>query len=649
MIRNAIALVALGFAMGDCRTCRKDPPPILFPGADGGEAPSSDGGESSDAAAAPLTLEDGGVIARTAARRVNGDGRTIIVNGVTVNAPEHSAFVEYLTQDVDSDGDEDLVATVTRSTGNAGVLFFLRDEAAFVVSTVNNADAPARTCVPAGLVAYSAKTWALRYERCSSADGDAGVGTDSQQPNTVMTEHVALAVDATAATARLRVSELGPSLPRTSVGIDLVYVDRDGDGRADISVELSARREADPLDARARTSVVLLDRGMGFARDTSEPAASIARLLSQTRALASTRRRAPDALAMIERVQRLRRWLCVEAGAPRVRIGGETGLRCASMFNGFSEVYARALLALGELPAAESTQWPDTAPEFGAVESERFDQDLQRAAGSETGITARSGPFVGANLDDWPLRASVLVFDPPASPTHVALRGNVHNRIELATFALATPEVGTSSELVLHNNDNTRVAVGAWQMCDGVFVGFCAASDVACANAPSTSSAPPQGAVLARLSDLPSSEFGARCLRREASSEPIRRAAELRAIGWGNEGLVVAWRGRLMRATGEGAPFVAVGSGAVGTGFAAGSAVSADGRIVALQGADAVFVRDAAGHWKGWRPPTLSGRTRQLVDVTTSSDGRVIGARVGTQLWLIERILAAPTAGGPAA
>ncbi|MFO0557692.1 MAG: hypothetical protein U0269_06705 [Polyangiales bacterium] len=646
MIRNATLLLALGFAMGDCRMCRKDPPPILFPGAEAGvEGTSSNGGEGADASAAPLAFDDGGVIARTAAHRVTGDGRTIIVNGVTVTAPERSAFVEYLTQDVDADGDEDLVATVTRSNANAGVLFYSRDEASFVAGTVSNADAPGRACVPAGLVAYTAKTWALRYERCAASDGDSGV--DSVDPNTVMTEHVALSVDATGASAKLRVSELGPVIPRTRLGVDLVYLDRDGDGRADISVELGAWREGDSPDARARASVVLLDRGMGFARDTSEPAASIARLLSQTRTQASARRRATDALAMIERVQRLRRALCVEAGAPRLRIGGETGLRCASMFSGFSEVYARALLTLGELPAVEATQWPDSAPEFGVVESERFDQELQRATGSETGITARSGPFIGANLDDWPLRASVLSFDPPTAPTHVALRGAVHNRIELATFATATPEVGTQSELILQSPDGARVAVGAWQTCDGVFVGFCAASDLSCANAPFSSNAPPQGAVLARLSDLPSSEFGARCLRREASSEPIRRASDLRAIGWSNLGLVVAWRGRLMRATGDGSPFVVVGSGAVGTGFAAGSAASTDGRVVALQGADAVFVRDAAGRWKGWRPPTLSGRTRQLVDVTTSGDGQVIAARVGTQLWVIERVAVAPTATGP--
>jgi hypothetical protein len=641
VIRHATVGIALVVALGDCRMCKKDPPQILFPGAEGGvEAPVVDAGDS-DAVAAPAG-DDAGVVARTAAQRAQGDGHTIVVNGVTVNAPERSAFVEYLAQDVDGDGDADLVATVTRSNGNAGVLFFTRDEASFVAATVSNADAPARACVPAGLVAFSPKTWSLRFEQCTGGV-DAGIADQqSMATNSVVTEHVALSVDAAGAVAKMRVSEFGPSLPRTRLGVDLVYLDRDGDGRADITVDVGAARESDAPDARARASVVLLDRGMGFARDTSEPAASVARLLAQVRTLAATRRRAPEALAMIERVQRLRRALCVEAGAPRLRIGSETGLRCANMFNGFSEAFARALLTLGELPAAESTQWPDSAPEFGAVESERFDQELQRAAGSETGITARSGPFLGGNLDDWPLRSSALALDPAGAPTHVLLRGTIHNRVDLATFALGVQEDGAATELALRSPDGARMAIGVWQTCDGVVVGFCPVSDANCANAPYGSVAPPAGAVLARLSDLPSTEFGARCLRREASSEPIRRPSDVRALGWGNEGVVLAWRGRLMRASGEGAPFVAVGAAPLGGGFTVGSAVSADGRLAALQGADAVYVRDASGRWKGWRPPTLSGRTRQLGDLTISGDGRVVAGRVGTQLWVIERVAAAP-------
>lgn len=633
MIRSATVALSLVVALGDCRSCKKEPPPILFPGGDSATDNTQD--VLSTEASAPLTVDDGGVVARIAAQRVTGDGRTMVVNGVTVTAPEGARFQEFLTQDVDGDSDADLVATFTRANGNAGVLFFLRDEASFVSTQVTGADATAASCVPAGLAAFTAHTWAFRYDNCTVTTSDAG---GEIAPNSVMTEHLALHVDANGASAKLRVSELGPSLPRTRLGIDLVYVDRDVDGRADIAVEISAARDGDAPDARAKATVLLLDRGTGFARDTSEPAASIARLLSQTRALAGSRRRTADAFAMIERVQRLRRALCIEAGAPRVRIGGETGVRCGSSFNAFSEAYARALLTAGEFPAAEATQWPDSAQEFGAVESESFDRELQRAAGSETGITARSGPFVGANLDDWLLRQSALAFDPPGAPTHVALRGALHNRVELATFAMGTPEEGSPTELALHNADRSRVAVGAWQTCDGVMVAFCAASDSSCASAPYGSSAPPPGAVLVRVGDLPSPEFGARCLRREASSEPLRRASELRAVGWGSEGLVLSYRGRLVRANGDGAPFVAVGSAALGSGFGPGSAVSPDGRIAALQGADAVYVRDAAGRWKGWRPPQLSGRTRQLSDLTVSGDGRTIASRVGTQLWLIERI-----------
>lgn len=644
VIRPAMTAVALALALGECRACKSEPPPILFPGAEGG------GVEGDDASLALRTdgaAADGGVVPRTLAQLVQGSGRSIVVEGVTVTAPEGAAFHSFLARDVDGDGDNDLVATITRRDGNATVLFYTRDEAAYVLGASTNLEAPSRACVPSGLASFTAQTWTVRYEQCaapaSPALGDAGVAQDELAPNTVMTEHVALSVDGGGAVGRLRLSELGPSIAHTQLSFDLAFVDRDGDGRSDVIAEVSAARDVDGPDApRARATVLLLDRGVGFARDTSEPTASVARLLSQTRTLAANRRRALDAVAMIERVQRLRRALCVEAGAPRVRLGGEAGLRCGAMFNGFGEAYARAMLTLGEFAAAEATQWPDTATEFGVVDSERFDQELQRTAGSETGVSARSGPFVGAAIDDWLLRRPVLALEPPSAPTHVLLRGPTRARIELGTFANVPEDEGSSRELRLESPDGSRVAVGAWQTCDGVVVALCPSSDERCAAAPVAASLP-AGATLVRLTDLPSPEFSARCMRREASSEPIRRAAELRPIGWGAEGLVLAWRGRLLRASGEREAFAALNNGALGAGFAAGAA-SPDGRHVALQGADAVYVRDAAGRWRAWRPPQLSGRLRQLTDLTVSGDGRTIVGRLGTQLWVIER--QAVSAGG---
>ncbi|MBL8680801.1 MAG: hypothetical protein JNK05_16600 [Myxococcales bacterium] len=641
MIRPSIATVALAFALGDCRMCKKDPPVILFPGAEGGATVESD--------ASPMPSHDGAMagdagsaIPRIDARRAEGNGRSIVVEGVTVNAPDGAQFREFLAQDVDGDGDNDLVASITRANANAAIVFFTRDEASYVSAPANNLEAPTRSCVPAGLAAFTPKTWTVRFEQCAGATGgsDSGVDPSTISPNTVLVEHVAIAVDAAGASGRLRVAELGPWLPHTQLSISLGYIDRDGDGRADVSVELHAARAQDPTDApRAKATLVLLDRGVGFARDTTEPSASIAQLVSQTRANAFRANRAEDALAMVERAARLRRALCVEAGAPRVRIGGEVGVRCASSFNAFSEVVARALVSAGEFAAAEATQWPDSAQEFGVLANERIDQDLQRGAGSETGVGARSGPFVGSTVDDtWIMRRSALALDPPVTPTSVSVLGPVHAQLTLDTFTNTSTGEGALSELALKSPDGARVAVGAWQTCDGVMLAICATSDSNCASAPIGSS-PPQGAALERIAELPSPEFGARCLRREASSEPLRRPNELRAIGWGTDGLLLSYRGRILRGlTAARATFAPLGRAAPGAGFAAGQgAVSADGRVIAVQGADAIYVRDATGRWKGWRPPQLAGRTRQLSDLTVSADGRTIVGRVGTQLWVIER------------
>jgi len=639
VIRNAIVGVALAFALGDCRMCKKTPPVVLFPGAEGGSTvdddaaipPAQDGAVSSDGGAA---------IPRINASRVEGAGRSIVVEGVTVTAPEGARFHEYLAKDVDADGDNDLVATVTRSSGNAAVLFFTRDEASYVSAPASNLEAPSRSCVPAGLAAFTAKTWTVRFERCAVGASDAGADQSSIAPNSVLTEHVAIAVEASGASSRLRVSELGPALPHTRLEMDLGFIDRDGDGRADVSVELAAGRMLDAPDApRAKATIVLLDRGVGFARDTSEPSASIAQLVAATRANAFRVNRAEDALAMVDRAARLRRALCVEAGAPRVRVGGEVGVRCGASFNAFSEVFARALVTAGEYAAAEASQWPDTAQEFGVLANDRIDQDLQRGAGSETGVGARSGPYVGSTIDDsWLVRRSALSLDPPATPSSVSVLGPVHAQLTIDTFTNTSTGEGALAELALKSPDGARVAVGAWQTCDGVVLAVCPSADSNCANAPGGSN-PPTGATLERIADLPSPEFGARCLRREASSEPLRRANELRAIGWSQDGLIIAYRGRLLRGLGATRrEFVPLLRAAPGSGYPAGQgAISGDGRVVAVQGADAIYVRDATGRWKGWRPPQLAGRTRQLSDLTVSADGRTIVGRLGTQLWIIER------------
>jgi hypothetical protein len=632
MIRGALAPLALTLALGDCRACKKERPLVLFPSFEAGagiqpQDASADGGAS-----------DAGAPQRTDAERAPGDGRQLVVDGVTVTAPEGSRFLQFLPQDVDGDGDRDLVVTLAREGAPATAGLFVRDEASFVGANATNTDAPSVACVPEGLGSHGPRAFVLRYAGCAALGADGGADLGNLPPDTTLTEHVALAVDGAALTGRLRVAELGPSLPATRLGLELVYADRDGDGRADVAVRVGAARAADAPDAHAWATVVLLDRGLGFARDTSEPAASIARLLSQTRSLASQRRRAESALLAIDRARRLRRALCIEAGAPRVRIQGEVGVRCGAMFNGFAEVYARALLTAGELPAAEATQWPDTASEFGVVDGESFDRDLQRAAGSETGVTARSGPFVGGALDRWTLRAGALSFDPPEASARVLVRGPSHTSVETALLAAGPVEPGTVEELSLRSPDGARVLAGAWKTCDGIQIALCPAGDPACGPSAAEAPAPPPGSVLSLLGDLPSPELGARCLRREAASEPVLRASELAPIGWSREGLVVAWRGRLMRGRGDGTPFVPLGAGAVGTGFAPGSSASVDGRSVVLAGADAVYVRDAAGRWRGWRPPALAGRTRQLRDLTPSADGRTIAARIATQLWLIERL-----------
>ncbi|MDP3276764.1 MAG: hypothetical protein Q8Q09_16310 [Deltaproteobacteria bacterium] len=641
MIRASAGMLVLAsaFSLGDCRACRSTPPPILFPVSDAAVVPE---GELEDASE---VSDPDAATPRTLGRRAPGDGLTLPVEPALA-APSGARFVEYLPIESPTGEVQGVLATLKPAQGPATAAYFARAATGWTRVTQEGLDAPDPQCAVQGLESYDPRAFSLRFTQCAGAvPSDGGVST--VLPGAVVQEAMAFALseDGRTLRGRYRVAELGPSLPNTQLDLRLSYVRRDSDLAWDLAVQVQVSRGDDRPGQGLTATVALLDRGVGFARDLAEPAASLGRIVQAVAGLATSRRRAPEALALIERAQRLRRVLCVEGASPRVRLGSDLGVRCGTALDSLASQEARALLTLGELPAVEALQWSETASEFGLVSSDRIDQELQRAMGSETGVTARSGPYLGSAQDEWLVRSAMITLDPPTRPTAALLRGTTHARVSFASLALEPGEEGSQQELFLRSPDGRWVAKGAWQSCDGVVVALCPSSDETCVTAPALSASPPTGATLARLTSLASADFSARCMRNEAGYEPVRRALDLRAVGFAREGLVISWRGRLMRTTSDFSRFEPIVAGQpVGSGFAPGSAASADGRVVALQGAEGIFVRDAQGRWRAWKPPQLSGRFRQLGDLTVASDGSMIAARLGTQLWLIERLAGAPIA-----
>ncbi len=620
-------LLAFVASVSDCSACRRGPPPILFPTFET-SVQALDASEEPDVSTRDVQLR------ATQAENVPLPGTQLTVDGLAVTAPPGFHFVQYLAIDLDQDGDRDLLASTAKDRSPANVAAFRRNAADWSPIDVTGAQAASPNCRPDKLVAYSPSAFFVRYGACDCAAGESCPGLIP-----VVSEALAITFDGTSFITKQRATEVGPRLGNASVQLEALVYDHDSDGRDDVTFSVSVGG-SDPAVAGETAMVALLDRGTGFARDVTEPSASIARMASSIRAAASTRRRAPDALRRITSARNLYRVLCREAGAPRVRISGELGLQCGNLFGSLSEATGRAYLSLGEFAAAAAMQRPDTAGDWGPVTSERFDADLQRATPSETGITARQGPLLGVATDTLSIRGSALRFDPPgpAVPTHIALSGPQTGRVELLTLGAEPPATGTLADLLPSNLEHTQTVVGAFNTCQGVMLARCPSTDNACIEAGTNGQLSPS-ATLHAVSPIVDLALMARCGRDDSVRVPLARDPRLQWVGWGSNTMFVSWSGRLLSAQGTASSFTPV-TEAVNTAWAPGSGASRSG--IAIAGTDAIFVRDITGRVHAWRPPQLQGRYRQLTDLTLSDDGRTMAARLSTTLWVIERLTATP-------
>jgi hypothetical protein len=634
--------LSLALLVAGAAACRREPPPVLFP-TDTAPTPTPD---VAPRPAPDAAVRDAGRISRLLSSAVPGDGSVFSLDGVTTRAPAGERFTRYVALDVEGDGDRDAVVSRARADGTiAGVTFLRREPAGFVSVPIEGGQAPSDArCNEVDLHSNSPHSVVVTY-----GCGGVAAGAEGTAPPSVASEHLVLALETTPS-VRLRVSELLPTPQNTLLDTSVDAMDRDGDGRDDVVITLGARRPGEREDLAASATVVLFDRATGFARDTTEPEASFARLASSVRALAN-RRRAPDAIAAAERVVRLRRALCTESGAARLRIGGQVGVSCAASagLRATAEALARAYLALGEYPAAAALLRPDSASELGVVTSDRLESELRRAAPAEPGVTARSGPFIGQALDATAFaRASALVLTPANEPTSVTLRGPVTAMVDLASLAATPGEPGSLLDVQARAPDGSRTLQGFYQTCDGLVAALCPGDAEECISAPVRAGSLPPQAIAVRITDLPAPDHAARCLQNPQFIEPVLRSVDLRALGFGREGLVIAHRGRLARIAPGAREAISLGPGdRLGGGFAPGSAVSQSGQFAVLTSSQGLFVRDAGGRWRLWSAPPLAGRYRQLTDLTISDDGRTVAALLGGQLWVLQRTESPPDAGTP--
>jgi hypothetical protein len=632
MIQWSVAGIGLTVSLS-LSFCKQTPPPVLFHSDAGSRAPLI---EDATAPVVDGAIADAGPPQALLSNAVPGDGSSLTLDGVTLHANRGERFTRYVAIDADGDNDRDVVVLRARTDGSvAGLGFFRRDAAAFTPVNLPGGDTPSDPrCSDANVRSTSPRSVIVTY-RCTANPATAAPADPAQAvaPPPFTAEHLVVSLAPTPG-VRLRIAEL-PPLGATVMDVSVETGDRDADGRDDIVASVGARAANDRPESAARANVIWLDRPAGVARDTTEPEASFARLVAQARGQISRRGGSSNA---IERLVRLRRVLCSDAGAARVRFGGETGVSCAgsAAFRNVPDVWARGLVAAGEIPAAIAATRPASAIEFGVASATRVAGELRRVLTAQTNVVTRRGPFAPASIATMPgPRASALTLEPPSAPTSIAVHADPASRIDLTSLAL-NPDPTVSSDAHVRSADGSRVLVGFFETCDGIVAAICPGANVECIAAPPRADTIPPAAERWRITDLIAADHAATCVREGPANAPTLRATQLRAIGFTVDGLVVEHRGRILRVAPQGASVTPVLASTPLGAFAPGSSASGSGRQLAVVGVDGLLVRDATGRWRQWSDPQLLGRYPQMTDLAVSDDGRTLVGLVGTQVWVLQ-------------
>lgn len=628
MIHVRMRGLGLVLVLGGGCICKKKAPPVHFQSAvdDRPAVVATDGAVVGGDASTPSFVAIEG-------EAVTGDGTTLAVDGATITAPVGERFGAWLKVDLDGDGaSADVLATRVSGDGQARALgVYRRNGAAFEEVALAGATPGDARCAESGLRLTSPRSAVVTWRCTAQTIGGGPLPSAS-------TEQVLVGLGANPA-VKYRVALGWGDLPDTNLALALEGSDRDGDGRDEVVVSVSAGRPGRPPAATAR--VVFFERAGAFARDMSEPAASLAALVDGARrSLAQRRQGVLAALATLEDLQRLRRAFCTESGLARLKLGAETGVACnaGGTFTAAAELLARTYMNLGELPAAEAQLDPATASELGAVTSARVRADLQRLTVSERGVTARQGPTLSSALDEVPGAFGAVAFNAAVNPSALALRGPVAGAIDLASLVYTPAEPAPVASLMATSPDGATRMLGFAETCAGVVAVWCATSTPGCGDAPVNAStrALPDGARQVLLPVLPSLAFTQRCQQEPGAFHGLASPG-LRVLGWSAPGLLVSLDGALHRVSAQGDIVAPVYLGdALGAPYPAGSAVDERGGVVVLPAANGAWLRTRTA-WKLWTTPETTGRGAQLTGLTVTSDTRAVAGLLGSQAWILER------------
>jgi len=496
--------------------------------------------------------------------RIAIEGAPIAVEGASIRA--------LLALDLDDDGDRDaLVATSSESSIAIAVVH--RQGASF--------DAPTELANLSTADGCSLSSVSLRTVPPSIAVAS----IDRACPPASVVKTVWVISLSAVPRLRERLTLLPPE-GRTAadVSIALRSADHDGDGHADMVLDVSVTPEGGAIPATA--SIAWLDRPGGLARDTREPEATLAALALHARQALD--RDAASALSDAERALALHAALCREGPGPRVRFGDADGLPCRESAGAgrAAAVAAAALARGGHVFAALAAMERLSDPAYRVTAEDRRMSDRAIAAIPTVEATVIAGPSVPTGVPGPATRLPMLGF---LDEDRLLVRAGAGSMVDLSSGAAVAGPVAAGEDVgPLIRDPSGRFAVTAVRRsCEGHTLTIVRASEVVA------------GVVAGRPVSEPLLEPRAPPSQAACPSlpEPVRaQNGGWQVVGWAPQGVVAVRRDAIrivpldVEARPVGEPVLLEGSAVPPAPLPAG-AMTRDGRAYVLSTAAGIVLR----------------------------------------------------------
>lgn len=578
--------------------CQRSPPRVDFESGVRPEPPRVD-----------VPAVDVPAFAVVTSAQVPGEGRTLTIGGLTLNAEPAERFVASLALPPAGGVAEAWVYRVGAAGEALDLLRVVVEGGALRREVISGTAPSVARCTTASLRATSPRSVVVTA-RCGARAESRWVsrGDAPRSRSTVVVEPTAAGV--------------------ADVTADVTAEDRDADGADEL--RLAIRRTDATRGPTAR--LVYFDRGGRLARDVSVLSQSLTEAVQAAQRSAAGPATASAAMEAEATITLIRRALCVEDGAARVVVDGVRGTACGAAAGPGARgtVRVTALATLGEVPAAEQlaralAAVPGQSDLWGPLETA-----INRVKVTDRGWRARPGPFVGMALDaNAPARVGSLAFDLPLRPPAVMIRGLQGGRVDLASLAFTPGSPGSARDLLAAATGG--VVTGLAARCDGTALLLCDAAQP-CEPVAASVTSTPAGLTPWFVHHAPAVDLACAA---DAGAMRSLGPPSTQVMGAVRDRALVSLDGRLWWVGAAQSSPVPI-SQRLGAGFTAGGPVSVNGAWAVLPGLNGLWVRGATG-WKLRPVEGLEGRTAQLRDLTVTDDGNVIAGLVGTQLYVIER------------